>query len=358
MAAAATGRAAKCSADRVRSTPWSSCAASATTSTTGRPPAIPAGDGTTCCPISSPSRPSKERIAPSAAGGGPLDVIDMTGQRASAVRDLSDAAEQAGYPRTPDYNGARQEGVAVYQITTSTACALPRRRRSWPGDAAQEPHGPDRRIRDAHPFREGAGRRRRVCRSGQTMTVRANRECIVSAGAVNSPALLQHSGIGPGALLQSSAYLSSTICPLSASICRTIWASTISSGRGNRRSTAICAVWMGGRGSACATWLFATARCRSASTRRAVSCERDPSLDAVDMQLYFSPVSYSKPTPGARRLTLPDPFPGFFIGISPCRPKSRGSDPYRLPRSIRPPVIAPNYLSEPKTCRACSLACG
>ncbi len=68
---------------------------------------------------------------------------------------------------------------------------------------------------------------------------------------------------------------------------------------------------------------------------------------ACRQQLYFSPVSYSKPTPGKRRLTLPDPFPGFFIGTQPCRPKSRGRIEIQSADPAEPPLIEPNYLSAP-----------
>jgi choline dehydrogenase len=73
-----------------------------------------------------------------------------------------------------------------------------------------------------------------------------------------------------------------------------------------------------------------------------------PDLPHVDTQLYFSPVSYSKPTPGTRRLTLPDPFPGFFIGISQCRPKSRGRIRIGSNDPAAAPIIEPNYLSAPE----------
>ena len=52
--------------------------------------------------------------------GGPLNVIDMAGSAHPLCETFLDAAEQAGFSRTPDYNGARQEGVAVYQITTKS----------------------------------------------------------------------------------------------------------------------------------------------------------------------------------------------------------------------------------------------
>jgi choline dehydrogenase len=45
---------------------------------------------------------------------------------------------------------------------------------------------------------------------------------------------------------------------------------------------------------------------------------------------------------------MPDPFPGFFIGIQPCRPTSRGSIEIGSPDIKASPVIEPNYLATPE----------
>ena len=49
-----------------------------------------------------------------------------------------------------------------------------------------------------------------------------------------------------------------------------------------------------------------------------------PELARPNMQLYFSPVSYLRAVPGRRQLMTPDPFPGMLLGLSNCRPTSRG----------------------------------
>jgi choline dehydrogenase len=55
--------------------------------------------------------------------GGPLDVTDLR-----ARHELHDAfiaaAEQAGYPRNPDFNGAEQDGVGPLQLTVRQQAAL------------------------------------------------------------------------------------------------------------------------------------------------------------------------------------------------------------------------------------------
>jgi choline dehydrogenase len=64
----------------------------------------------------------------------------------------------------------------------------------------------------------------------------------------------------------------------------------------------------------------------------------DPSLDRPNMQLYFQAFSTLMPRDGERPILSPDPFPGLSIGLSNCRPGSRGridlasADPFAAPR--------------------------
>ncbi len=63
------------------------------------------------------------------------------------------------------------------------------------------------------------------------------------------------------------------------------------------------------------------------------------------MQLYFSPVSYTKTPKGKRPLMNPDPFPGFLLGFQPTRPTSRGRITLRSADPLDTPKIHPNSLS-------------
>jgi choline dehydrogenase len=72
-----------------------------------------------------------------------------------------------------------------------------------------------------------------------------------------------------------------------------------------------------------------------------------PSLQAPDIQLYFSPLTYERAPPKTRPLMSPDPFPGFYTSISPCKPKSMGRLEIVSPDWHVHPAIHPNYLSEP-----------
>ena len=107
--------------------------------------------------------------------GGPLDVADVRGLVHPLCETWLAACEAAGLARNPDFNGARQDGVGIYQITTRRRGAglggdgLPAA-----GDAAGEPEGRDRGAGDAAALRRAAGgrgrlpaRRRRTQRRGR-----------------------------------------------------------------------------------------------------------------------------------------------------------------------------------------------
>jgi choline dehydrogenase len=71
----------------------------------------------------------------------------------------------------------------------------------------------------------------------------------------------------------------------------------------------------------------------------------DADAPNVDLQLYFSPVSYTQTPLAARKLLNPDPFSAFLLSFNPCRPSSRGHLALRSADPLQHPVIQPNYLS-------------
>ena len=131
------------------------------------------------------------------ARGGPLGVSDPAAPL-PICEAWFEAAGALGIPFNPDFNGARQEGVGHYQLTQRNA------RRS---SAATAYLGPIRGRRnldvrtDARVLRILVERGRatgvEVAARGGIETLRADREVIVSCGAIGSPVLLMHSGIGP-----------------------------------------------------------------------------------------------------------------------------------------------------------------
>ena len=99
-----TARAARCSADRPRSTASSTCAATRSISSAGRRKARRAGATATCCPTSGGPRAGRRAATPSAAVEGPLAT--RYGRVANPLyRAFVEAAGRPGYPVTTDING-------------------------------------------------------------------------------------------------------------------------------------------------------------------------------------------------------------------------------------------------------------
>lgn len=279
-------------------------------------------------------------------GAGELDVTDPTASVHPLCEDWLQAAGQAGFARTPDYNGEAQEGVSVYQISTrkglrassATAFLHPIAGRA---NLKIVTGALVTRIRFEGPRAVGV----EYEAGGRTQIAACRREVILSAGAVHSPLLLQHSGVGPGALLQKfGKAVVKDIAAVGRNLQDHLGIDYLYRSRRPTLNSLLRPWW--GRALLGARYLLFRNGPLSLSVNQAGGFVRSrPEAERVDMQLYFSPVSYSKPTPGVRRLTLPDPFPGFFIGIQPCRPESRGSIAIASPDIRAAPVIEPNYLA-------------
>lgn len=134
--------------------------------------------------------------------GGPLNVMDLRSpNRFGPV--FVEAARQAGYPLNADFNGARQEGVGMYQVTHKNG------ERFSAAKAYLTPNLGRKNLTvmtGAHTARiilEGkraVGVEVRV--GGELKQLKAKREVLLCAGSLQSPQLLMLSGIGPGAQLQ------------------------------------------------------------------------------------------------------------------------------------------------------------
>jgi choline dehydrogenase-like flavoprotein len=135
--------------------------------------------------------------------GGPLNVAELRSPgrwRDAFVR----AGVEAGYPANPDFNGAEQEGFGAFQVTQRNG------ERLSAAKAYLTPHlgRPNLKVltgaqvlRVRFEGRRAVGVDVRLDGTEQTLT--AQREVLLSAGALQSPALLQLSGVGPGAALQA-----------------------------------------------------------------------------------------------------------------------------------------------------------
>ena len=132
------------------------------------------------------------------ARSGPLGVSDPVAPL-PICEAWFEAAGALGIPFNPDFNGARQEGVGYYQLTQRNA----RRSSAATAYLGAARRRPNLAVRtDVRVLRVVVEARRAVgvevaAGGGGVEAIRADREVIVSCGAIGSPALLLRSGVGP-----------------------------------------------------------------------------------------------------------------------------------------------------------------
>jgi choline dehydrogenase len=136
-------------------------------------------------------------------GEGPLRVTSPNGHAGPLGQAFIEAGRQAGYPVTPDCNGAQQEGFGPCDRTThggkrwSTA-------RGYLDPVRDRPNLTivTRALALEVEFEGKRAKGIAYAVNGVKQTARAEREVILCGGAINSPQLLQLSGVGDSALLQ------------------------------------------------------------------------------------------------------------------------------------------------------------
>ncbi len=277
---------------------------------------------------------------------GPMHVATMDRDLHPLCADFIEAGRMLQFRHNPDFNGATQEGVGTYQNTakgglrmsTARAYLRPAMKRA---NLRVEKHALAERILFEDRRAVGISYRR----NGQTHEARARLEVILSAGAVNSPQLLQLSGIGPAALLTGKGIkvvqaLDGVGRHLQDHLAVDYLYRSKVPTLNNLLSPWYGKLWQGMR------YVLTRRGPLSLGVNQAGGFVRSrPDICHPNLQLFFSPVSYTKAPPGKRPLMNPDPFPGFLISAQPTRPTSRGHLEIRSADPAEAPAIHPNYLA-------------
>ena len=279
-------------------------------------------------------------------GSGPLWVSDREPEYHPLKRHFLAAAREAGLPVTDDLNGAQPEGAASYPITTrhglrwSAADAFLRPALRRPNLSVRTSSLAERILFDG-PRAVGVQYRA----LGRPTQVRATRAVVLAAGAVNTPQLLQLSGIGPAAVLQQAG--------IDVRFGNDAVGGNLSDHLGINyfyRATEptlnqVLGTWPG-RAAAALQFLLTRSGPLSLSVNQMGGMVRTGAgQPRPNAQLYFNALSYTTETVGKRALLKPDPYPGFILSFNPCRPTSRGRIDIAGPDPAAPPRIVPNYLS-------------
>ena len=278
--------------------------------------------------------------------GGPLFISENRKGLHWLVEDYIKACGQAGLPYNPDFNGASQEGAGTYQMTIKNA------RRNSTARAFLRPamkRGNLRVITGAQVTRVIFDGKRAVGvqyrQGGQVQELRCNGEVILSGGAINSPQLLQLSGLGPGSLLQG---LGIGIVEANANVgdhlndhqgINYTWRMKVPT------YNDILRPWWGKLLVGMQYFLTGGGPLSKSINHAGGFFRTSADLTRPNMQLYFQAFSTLLPKAGERPLLTPDPFSGLSIGLSNCRPTSRGNVRICTADPLAHPVITANAFS-------------
>ncbi len=271
---------------------------------------------------------------------GPLAISDLP-DRTPLCEAYIQAAGEVGIPRTEDFNGAEQEGVGYYHVTSrngrrcsaATAFLHPALKRAnlsvLTRALATRIVLDGRRASGVAFMHEGVARR-----------ATARREVILCGGAINSPHLLMLSGIGPAAHMQEVGIAVAHDLP----------------GVGQNlqdhfqtRLTYRCRFPVTLNDVMMSPWRMALAGLQYAVRRSGpltvsagqvgIFAKTRPELATPDVQFLLIPFSADRPGEGLNK------FSGFLQNCCQLRPESRGEILLRSPDATVYPAIHANYLS-------------
>jgi len=294
---------------------------------------------------------SNSRGANAAHGAdGPLSCSDI-GARHELIEAIIAGAGELGVPRTEDFNAGDAEGVGYYQLFTrkglrcSTATGYLRPVRSRHNLDVQTGARATRVV-----IESGRAKSVEYVRGGVRRSAAARNEVILAAGALQSPQLLQLSGIGPGALLQTFGI--PVVCELPGVgenlqdhlqlrlLYRCTKAITTNDDLNSWwRSARIGLQWLLKRSGPLAVGI----------NQGGLFTRVLPESTTPDVQFHFATLSAD--LAGAK----PHPFPGFTFSVCQLRPTSRGHVRLASPDPLAAPSMQPYYLSTALD-RRCALA--
>ncbi|WP_375248073.1 GMC family oxidoreductase [Planktomarina temperata] len=258
---------------------------------------------------------------------------------------FADAAEQAGIEKIDDFNAGDNAGVGYFDVnqrsgwrwSSSKAFLRPARGRSnltiWTEAQAQKLTWST--ADNGQPRCTGLS----LSRAGQTVQVTANREVILSAGAINSPQILQLSGIGPADLLRSHGIEVIRDAPVGENLQDHLQIRAVFKVNGTQTLNML-ANSLFGRLKIGAEYLLNRSGPMSMSPSQLGAFTRsDPARAHANLEYHVQPLSLE-----AFGEDLHD-FPAITVSVCNLNPTSRGQVQISSANFRDPPKIMPNYLS-------------
>ncbi|WP_431227905.1 GMC family oxidoreductase [Burkholderia contaminans] len=256
---------------------------------------------------------------------GPIHITSMKADVHPIVHEFLKGCGQLNLPRTDDFNGARFEGAGIYDLNTKNG---------------------ERCSSSFAYLRPALGRANLTLRSGVLVrrvtfdgtratgvvvagehgdeTLVAAREVILAAGAVDTPKLLQLSGVGDPSLLARRRVPLVHALPavgrnLQDHLCVSFYFKANRPTLNDEMGTLIGKMKIGLRYLLTKRGPLAMSVNQAGGFFRGTDDTPEPNL-----QLYFNPLSYRIPK-SDRASIKPEPYSGFLIAFNPCRPTSRGT---------------------------------
>lgn len=270
--------------------------------------------------------------------GGPLAVSDLV-DRNPLCRAFVDSALGAGFTGNNDFNGETQDGAGYFQMTARNG------RRSSSAVAFLS----SARARRNLVLRTHAQVEQLLIEDGRVNAVRytmgqgpavaqARQKVILSAGAINTPAILQRSGIGRGEWLREAGIdVQHELRGVGSNLHDHVQARLVMKSRRKTLNSQVRSP-MSKVAMALQYALFRRGPLTSSGAQSGCFIRSRPGLDRPDALLMFMPFSSTDYRKGLDR------FPGFSVSAFQLRPESRGSVRIRSASWREAPLIAPNYL--------------
>jgi choline dehydrogenase len=286
----------------------------------------------------------EERTDARAHDGPAIHISDITADVHPLCQNFIDSCRACGFAMD-DFNDPQGEGVGIYQIMTKNG------RRESTAKRYLHPalRRPNLSLRlHAQVLRVLFEKRRAVgasyCQAGHTLRATAKKAVILCGGAINSPQLLQLSGVGDGALLARHGI---DLVAASPAVGRNLQDHLAVSYFYRSKVPTLNDVLLplSGKIKVALRYLLSRRGPLAMSVNQAGAfIKSDPSQSRPNLQLYFNPISYT--TQGLKRRQLkPDPFSAFLLSFNACRPTSRGHIEIRSANPFEAPSIHPNSLA-------------
>ncbi len=275
---------------------------------------------------------------------GPLGISEPTFRHPSS-KAFVEAAVRAGLPRNPDYNGVSQEGASFLQFSITDG-KRDSAFRAWLEPALRRPNLHVETNAFVHRVLLEGRRAVGVCykRAGMLRSVRARREVIVTGGAIGSPRILLHSGIGPAEELERVGVPVALDLPgvgrnlIDHPYLQPTFTTRLQNQSLNRHLRGWRVFAHG------ASWLFRGQGPLTIGASQAVAFVRLSGQDRPGLQLNFRPISFQYDASGKMS---PDPVGRVTAAACILRPLSRGSVRIVSANPEDAPDIHAAYLEHP-----------